>query len=98
MMAEANPTDLETRKLLVDGVQALLAGRREEAQQLLLSYVDRDEMNEEAWLWLSGAVDELNDIETSLENCLQLNPKNQRAQQGLEWVSQQRAALPASQA
>ena len=97
-MAEANSQDLETRKLLVDGVQALLAGNREEAQRLLLSYVDRDEMNEEAWLWLSGAVDELNDIETSLENCLQLNPNNQRAKQGLEWVGRQRAALQTSQA
>jgi hypothetical protein len=69
-----------------------LAGRRSEAQQLLLTYVDRDEMNEEAWLWLSGAVDELDDIETSLQNCLQINPNNARAQQGLEWVAQQRTA------
>ena len=90
-MAESNPNDLETRKLLVDGVQALLAGNRQQAQQLLLSYVDRDEMNEEAWLWLSGAVDELDDIETSLQNCLQINPNNARANQGLEWVEQQRA-------
>ncbi|MBN9388653.1 MAG: hypothetical protein J0I20_11420 [Chloroflexi bacterium] len=91
-MTQANPNDLETRKLLVDGVQALLAGNRAEAQQLLLSYVDRDEMNEEAWLWLSGAVDELDDIETSLQNCLQINPNNARAQQGLEWVARQRTA------
>lgn len=91
-MTQANPNDLETRKLLVDGVQALLAGRRAEAQQLLLNYVDRDEMNEEAWLWLSGAVDELDDIETSLQNCLQLNANNARAHQGLEWVARQRAA------
>lgn len=96
-MAETNSQELETRKLLVDGVQALLAGRREEAQRLLLSYVDKDEMNEEAWLWLSGAVDELDDIETSLQNCLQINPHNPRAQQGLQWVEQQRAARQTSQ-
>lgn len=96
-MAEANSNDLETRKLLVDGVQALLAGRREEAQQLLLTYVDRDEMNEDAWLWLSGAVDDLDDIETSLQNCLQINPNNPRAHQGLEWVGQQRSARQTSQ-
>ena len=89
-MTAADSNDLETRKLLVDGVQALLAGRRAEAQQLLLNYVDRDEMNEEAWLWLSGAVDELDDIETSLQNCLQINPNNARAHQGLAWVAQQR--------
>lgn len=91
-MAGANSQDLETRKMLVDGVQALLAGRRQEAQQLLLGYVDRDELNEEAWLWLSGAVDELDDIETSLQNCLQINPDNDRAKQGLNWVAEQRAS------
>jgi hypothetical protein len=91
-MTQAHLNDLETRKLLVDGVQALLAGRRAEAQQLLLTYVDRDEMNEEAWLWLSGAVDELDDIETSLQNCLQINPDNARAKQGLDWVVRQRTA------
>lgn len=89
-MAGANSQGLEKRKLLVDGVQALLAGRRDEAQQLLLSYVDKDELDEEAWLWLSGAVDELDDIETSLQNCLQINPNNERAKQGLAWVADQR--------
>ncbi|MDB5082733.1 MAG: hypothetical protein JWP00_4657 [Chloroflexi bacterium] len=91
-MAGANSQGLEKRKLLVDGVQALLAGRREEAQQLLLSYVDQDELNEEAWLWLSGAVDDLDDIETSLQNCLQINPNNDRARQGLAWVAGQRSS------
>ena len=90
-MAGANSQDLETRRLLVDGVQALLAGRREEAVGLLLSYVERDELNEEAWLWLSGAVDDLDDIETSLQNCLQINANNERAKQGLTWVAEQRA-------
>ena len=89
-MAGGNSQGLEQRKLLVDGVQALLAGRRDEAQTLLLSYVDQDELNEEAWLWLSGAVEELDDIETSLQNCLQINPNNERAKQGLTWVAEQR--------
>lgn len=90
-MAGANSQGLEKRKMLVDGVQALLAGRREEAQQLLLGYVEKDELNEEAWLWLSGAVDDLDDIETSLQNCLQINSNNERARQGLAWVAEQRA-------
>ncbi len=90
-MAGANSQGLEKRKLLVDGVQALLAGQREEAQKLLLSYVDQDELDEEAWLWLSGAVDDLDDIETSLQNCLQINKNNERARQGLAWVADQRS-------
>ena len=78
------------RQLLVDGVQALLAGRRSQAQELLLQYVNQDEHNEEAWLWLSGAVEDLDDIETALQNCLEINPANSRARQGLTWVAEQR--------
>lgn len=78
----------EARKLLVEGAQALVAGRKEEAQQLLMACVEQDEKNEEAWLWLSGAVDEPEDIQVALENCLQINPNNERAKQGLEWLRQ----------
>ena len=80
----------ELKKLLVDGAQALTAGRREEAQALLLQYVQQDEASEEAWLWLSGAVTELDDIETALQNCLQINPQNARAKQGMNWINKQR--------
>jgi hypothetical protein len=82
--------ELERRKLLVDGAQALLAGRRDQARDLLLQYVEQNEHDEEAWLWLSGAVDELDDIEVALQNCLAINPYNDRARQGLAWVLQQR--------
>lgn len=80
----------EVRRWLVDGAQALVEGRRDEARQLLLSYVEQNENDEEGWLWLSGAVDDLDDIEVSLQNCLQLNPDNERAKQGLAWIAQQR--------
>lgn len=80
----------ETRMLLVDGAQALLAGRKAQAQELLMKYVEQDESNEEAWLWLSGAVDELDDMEVALQNCLAINPENARAKQGLAWVAAQR--------
>ncbi len=85
---QENPTS--HRQLLVDGVQALLAGRRKQAQQLLLQYVAQEENDEEAWLWLSGAVDDLDDIETALHNCLQVNSDNSRANQGLDWVASHR--------
>lgn len=78
------------RRLLVDGVQALVGGRREEAQGLLMQYVEQNESDPEAWLWLSGAVTELDDIEVALQNCLALDPANDRARQGLEWVLQRR--------
>lgn len=79
------------RRLLVDGAQALVSGRREEAQTLLMQYVEQNENDPEAWLWLSGAVSELDDIEVALQNCLALDPTNERAKQGLEWVLAKRA-------
>jgi NAD(P)-dependent dehydrogenase (short-subunit alcohol dehydrogenase family) len=78
----------EVRRLVAEGAQALIAGRREEAQQLLLSAVEQDEQNEDAWLWLSGAVEDPDDMKVALENCLAINPANERAKQGLEWLSQ----------
>jgi thioredoxin-like negative regulator of GroEL len=80
--------ELETRRLLVEGVQALLAGQREEAQRLLMACVEQDERNEEAWLWLSGAVDDPADVKVALENCLDVNPNNERAKEGLQWLQQ----------
>jgi thioredoxin-like negative regulator of GroEL len=82
----------ELRRLLVDGVQALMAGDRPRAQQLLMQYVEQDEKNPDAWLWLSGAVTELEDIEIALQNCLACDPENPRAKQGLQWVLQQRSS------
>jgi len=82
--------DLETRKLLVDGARAIQNGKHEEGQSLLMQYVEKDEESEEAWLWLSGALDDPNDIEVALDNCLSLNPNNLRALQGKDWLEEYR--------
>lgn len=79
---------LENRRLLVDGVQALLAGRREQARDLLLNYLEREERDPEGWLWISGTIDDSSDIETALQNCLDCDPNNQYAKQGLQWINQ----------
>lgn len=71
---------------LYDGAVALQEGNKTQAQKLLLQVVQADETNEEAWLWLSGAVNELNDCETALLNVLDINPNNQHAQSGIKWV------------
>jgi tetratricopeptide (TPR) repeat protein len=68
------------------GIAAARAGRRSEARALLMRVVERDERNEQAWLWLSGVVDEPAEVQTCLENVLELNPGNTRARQGLEWI------------
>jgi tetratricopeptide (TPR) repeat protein len=69
---------------LYNGALALSEGDRERARELLLRVVEQDEANEEAWLWLSGAVDDPEDQRTALENVLALNPQNKHALYGLD--------------
>ena len=69
--------------LLQDGIQAVKRGEREKARTLLTQVVEQDETNEQAWLWLSGAVDTDEERRVCLENVLALNPNNAAAQRGL---------------
>jgi tetratricopeptide (TPR) repeat protein len=86
-----------TDNLLEQGISAALTGRREDARALLAQVVEADERNEQAWLWLSGLVEDPEEIRTCLENVLHLNPNNVKAQQGLAWVEQQHGARPATE-
>jgi len=79
---------------LQQGIVAAKAGRAETARSLLTQVVEQDEHNATAWLWLSGVVDSLDDREVCLENVLTLDPENQAARRGLEWVREQKAATP----
>jgi Tfp pilus assembly protein PilF len=69
--------------MLYEGALALQQGDKARARDLLLHVVEADEGLEEAWLWLSGAVDDPEDQRTALENVLALNPTNQHARYGL---------------
>ncbi|GAB4432832.1 MAG: hypothetical protein OHK0015_20890 [Chloroflexi bacterium OHK40] len=75
--------DARLAELLYEGALALTRGEKERARTLLLQVVEADEEAEEAWLWLSGAVDDPEDQRTALENVLALNPKNPHALHGL---------------
>ena len=77
--------------LLYDGAKAVTEGRFEEAQALLMQVLERDEHNELAWLWLSGAVSEVGDQQIALENVLAINPHNQAARDGLVHLRNQQA-------
>jgi hypothetical protein len=83
-----------TDTLLEQGISAALTGRREEARTLLSQVVEADDRNEQAWLWLSGLVEDPEEIRTCLENVLHLNPENVKAQHGLAWVEQQYGLRP----
>lgn len=75
-----------------EGINAYKAGRREEARALLLKATELDQYNEQAWLWLSGLMDTPDDQRTCLENVLAINPNNERARQGLSFLSGQTTA------
>lgn len=72
---------------LYDGAVALQQGDRLRAFELLMKVVENDQANEEGWLWLSGAVENMEDQETALLNVLDLNPNNEAARRGLEWIA-----------
>lgn len=75
---------------LYDGALALCQGDIDIARELLMRVVEADDQNEEGWLWLSGAVDDMEDRQVALENVLELNPGNQYARMGLEWLARQK--------
>ena len=74
----------ETQEWFDAGVAALRAGNRDEAETLLLRVVEADEEHEQAWFWLSNAVQTDADRRVCLENVLTLNPDNAVARQRLE--------------
>ncbi len=77
-------TPSESEKKLQLGMAALKAGEKDKARALFMAVIDNDENNEQAWLWLSGAVDNDEDKQVCLENVLTLNPNNQAARRGLD--------------
>jgi tetratricopeptide (TPR) repeat protein len=73
--------------LLQRGIALARSGKRAEARAVLLEVVDADERDEQAWLWLSGVVDDPDDVRVCLENVLAVNPEHTQARQGLEWLN-----------
>jgi hypothetical protein len=79
--------DPQLSEWLYEGAVALRNGDKQRAQELLLQVVEADETCVEAWLWLSGAVDDPEDQRTALENVLALNPGNPYAEEGLAYLN-----------
>jgi len=70
-------------ELTKQGIAAVKVGDREKGRALLLQVIEADERIEQAWLWLSSAVDTDEDRRICLENVLAINPNNAAAQRGL---------------
>lgn len=86
------------RLVLKEAIAAAKAGQRPRARELLLELVEQDPRNEAAWLWLSGLLPTLNERITTLKTALTINPHNTQAQQQLQKLQTQYAALQTEQA
>lgn len=73
---------------LSDAMAAARAGRREEARVLLMRVLETDERNTQAWLWLSGVVDDPEEMRVCLDNVLHLEPTNPHALKGIAILDQ----------
>ncbi len=64
---------------LLDAIEFVKADQREEARRLLRQLIQEDGNFEDAWLWMSVAVDTLDQSSLCLDNVLRVNPNNMEA-------------------
>jgi hypothetical protein len=84
----------EAARLFERGVAAASSGQRRVAAVLLARVVQIDPRHEMGWLWLSGVLDEPNEIAFCLRSVLSVNPHNERALQGLAWLEERGKIAP----
>lgn len=71
---------------LKTAIEAIKAGDKDKARQLLDDILSDDPNNEQAWLWMTRVVDSVSEQRSCLENVLELNPDNQAAIQALKKI------------
>ncbi len=74
---------------LLDAIDLVREDRREEARTLLRELISEDGNFEDAWLWMSVAVDSLDQSAVCLDNVLRVNPSNQYAAGALYRIREQ---------
>ncbi len=79
---------------LHQAVELAQAGRREEARQLFLSYLQTNPDHEVAWLWLASVAVTQAEYQHALNQVLRINPANERAQRLLDEFQRQQYGAP----
>lgn len=64
---------------LLDAIELIQANQRADAVPLLRSLISENQNFEEAWLWMSVAVESIDQSIICLENVLRVNPHNWQA-------------------
>ncbi|MBI2303764.1 MAG: hypothetical protein HYU86_03340 [Chloroflexi bacterium] len=72
--------------LLKQGIQALDSGDESRAYELFTIATEQDASNEAAWFWRAKTATNLDELATSLERVIELNPDNGKAQANLDWA------------
>lgn len=71
-----SPSREDNIERLMDAIDLVKENRRDEAYQLLRQLIRDDNNFEDAWLWMSVAVDSLDQSTICLDNVLRVNPGN----------------------
>lgn len=71
---------------LLDAIELLKEDRREAAVNVLRELIREDNDFEDAWLWMSVAVDSLDQSSLCLDNVLRVNPRNDNAAIALQRI------------
>jgi hypothetical protein len=70
--------------MLRAAIEAYKNGNKADARALLDKVLEVDEYNENAWMWMSAAVETAEEKRTCLENVLVINPNNEKARMGMK--------------
>jgi tetratricopeptide (TPR) repeat protein len=88
-MTTENPTDSNNKiDRLLDAIELVKADSREEAMSILRGLIREDSDFEEAWLWMSLVVENLDQSILCLDNVLRINPDNVNAATALYHLRQ----------
>lgn len=88
--AAVNERIVEATNALREGVKAAQAGDRAKARTALLRATELDPQSESAWLWLASISEYPEELLVFLNNVLDINPNNARAN---EWMAATKALL-----
>lgn len=72
-------TTVDRVERLLDAIDLVKMNETEEAKSLLRSIIQEDSNSEDAWLWMSVVVDNLDQSIVCLDNVLRINPNNWQA-------------------
>jgi tetratricopeptide (TPR) repeat protein len=87
----------DNQKQLSRGIDAVQRGNRAEAVDILFGVVESDRENEQAWFWLSRAVESDEQKRICLENVLILDPENEVAIEELDKISSRKVDINLNQ-